>query len=53
VKLSALHPRYEWIKHARIMTELLPKLVVTGGAGARIANLAFTDRLRKNPSVST
>ncbi|HEY3638136.1 MAG TPA: bifunctional proline dehydrogenase/L-glutamate gamma-semialdehyde dehydrogenase PutA, partial [Rhizomicrobium sp.] len=41
VKLSALHPRYEWIKHARIMTELLPKLV-TLAAQAREANLAFT-----------
>ena len=41
VKLSALHPRYEWIKHTRIMTELLPKLV-TLGSQAREANLAFT-----------
>ena len=41
VKLSALHPRYEWIKHARIMTELLPKLVALA-AQAREANLAFT-----------
>ncbi len=41
VKLSALHPRYEWIKHARIMTELLPKLV-TLAAQARESNLAFT-----------
>jgi len=41
VKLSALHPRYEWIKHARIVTELLPKLVALA-AQAREANLAFT-----------
>ncbi|HEX4079021.1 MAG TPA: bifunctional proline dehydrogenase/L-glutamate gamma-semialdehyde dehydrogenase PutA [Rhizomicrobium sp.] len=41
VKLSALHPRYEWIKHARIMTELVPRLV-TLAAQAREANLAFT-----------
>ncbi|HEX4160662.1 MAG TPA: bifunctional proline dehydrogenase/L-glutamate gamma-semialdehyde dehydrogenase PutA [Rhizomicrobium sp.] len=41
VKLSALHPRYEWIKHARIMSELLPKLVALA-AQARGSNLAFT-----------
>jgi RHH-type proline utilization regulon transcriptional repressor/proline dehydrogenase/delta 1-pyrroline-5-carboxylate dehydrogenase len=41
VKLSALHPRYEWIKHARVMTELLPKLVALA-TQARHSNLAFT-----------
>jgi RHH-type proline utilization regulon transcriptional repressor/proline dehydrogenase/delta 1-pyrroline-5-carboxylate dehydrogenase len=41
VKLSALHPRYEWIKRQRIMTELLPQLVALAGQ-ARAANLAFT-----------
>src|SRR4051812_15755138 len=41
VKLSALHPRYEWIKRNRIMTELLPQLVALG-AQARAANLALT-----------
>jgi RHH-type proline utilization regulon transcriptional repressor/proline dehydrogenase/delta 1-pyrroline-5-carboxylate dehydrogenase len=41
VKLSALHPRYEWIKHKRVMTELLPKLVELA-AQARETNLAFT-----------
>jgi RHH-type proline utilization regulon transcriptional repressor/proline dehydrogenase/delta 1-pyrroline-5-carboxylate dehydrogenase len=41
VKLSALHPRYEWIKRERIMAELLPQLVELG-ARAREANLALT-----------
>ncbi|HEY8697502.1 MAG TPA: bifunctional proline dehydrogenase/L-glutamate gamma-semialdehyde dehydrogenase PutA [Rhizomicrobium sp.] len=41
VKLSALHPRYEWIKRERVMTELLPQLVALG-AEAREANLALT-----------
>jgi RHH-type proline utilization regulon transcriptional repressor/proline dehydrogenase/delta 1-pyrroline-5-carboxylate dehydrogenase len=41
VKLSALHPRYEWIKRERVMEELLPKLVELA-AVAREANLAFT-----------
>ncbi len=27
VKLSALHPRYEWVKRERVMAELLPSLV--------------------------
>ena len=27
VKLSALHPRYEAVSHARVMTELVPQLV--------------------------
>ncbi len=41
VKLSALHPRYEWIKRERVFAELLPQLV-TLGARARAANLALT-----------
>jgi RHH-type proline utilization regulon transcriptional repressor/proline dehydrogenase/delta 1-pyrroline-5-carboxylate dehydrogenase len=41
VKLSALHPRYEWVKRARIMTELLPRLIALA-TEAREANLGFT-----------
>ena len=41
VKLSALHPRYEWIKRGRVMHELLP-LLVELATEAREANLAFT-----------
>ncbi|HSC18990.1 MAG TPA: bifunctional proline dehydrogenase/L-glutamate gamma-semialdehyde dehydrogenase PutA [Rhizomicrobium sp.] len=41
VKLSALHPRYEWIKRERVFAELLPQLVALG-AQARAANLALT-----------
>ncbi len=41
VKLSALHPRYEWVKHARVMSELLPRLV-TLTTKARGANVAVT-----------
>jgi len=41
VKLSALHPRYEWIKRERVFGELLPQLVELG-ARAREANLALT-----------
>ncbi len=41
VKLSALHPRYEWLKRERVMVELLPGLV-TLAAEARAANLGFT-----------
>ena len=41
VKLSALHPRYEWVKHERVFAELLPKLVALA-AEARASNLAFT-----------
>ncbi len=41
VKLSALHPRYEWVKRERVMAELLPKLV-TLGSDARKANLGLT-----------
>jgi len=41
VKLSALHPRYEWNKRERVMAELLPQLVSLAGE-ARAANLGFT-----------
>jgi RHH-type proline utilization regulon transcriptional repressor/proline dehydrogenase/delta 1-pyrroline-5-carboxylate dehydrogenase len=41
VKLSALHPRYEWVKRERVMRELLPSLTKLA-AEARAANLAFT-----------
>jgi RHH-type proline utilization regulon transcriptional repressor/proline dehydrogenase/delta 1-pyrroline-5-carboxylate dehydrogenase len=41
VKLSALHPRYEWIKRERVFGELLPSLVALG-AEARKSNLGFT-----------
>jgi RHH-type proline utilization regulon transcriptional repressor/proline dehydrogenase/delta 1-pyrroline-5-carboxylate dehydrogenase len=41
VKLSALHPRYEWVKRERVMSELLP-IVVALGEQARAADLALT-----------
>ncbi len=41
VKLSALHPRYEWVKRERVMSELLP-VVVTLCKQAREADLALT-----------
>jgi RHH-type proline utilization regulon transcriptional repressor/proline dehydrogenase/delta 1-pyrroline-5-carboxylate dehydrogenase len=41
VKLSALHPRYEWVKHERVMSELLP-IVAALGEQAREADLALT-----------
>jgi RHH-type proline utilization regulon transcriptional repressor/proline dehydrogenase/delta 1-pyrroline-5-carboxylate dehydrogenase len=41
VKLSALHPRYEWVKRERVLAELLPVLVSLSDA-ARRANLALT-----------
>ena len=41
VKLSALHPRYEWIKRERVMGELLP-IVVALGEQARANDLALT-----------
>jgi RHH-type proline utilization regulon transcriptional repressor/proline dehydrogenase/delta 1-pyrroline-5-carboxylate dehydrogenase len=41
VKLSALHPRYEWVKHERVTAELLPRLVALASE-AREANLGFT-----------
>ncbi|HKD23431.1 MAG TPA: bifunctional proline dehydrogenase/L-glutamate gamma-semialdehyde dehydrogenase PutA, partial [Rhizomicrobium sp.] len=41
VKLSALHPRYEWAKHDRVFSELLPRLIALAEQ-ARQANLGFT-----------
>ncbi|MGN6150275.1 MAG: bifunctional proline dehydrogenase/L-glutamate gamma-semialdehyde dehydrogenase PutA, partial [Rhizomicrobium sp.] len=41
VKLSALHPRYEWIKRERVMDELLPQLTALA-AEAKQNNLGFT-----------
>jgi RHH-type proline utilization regulon transcriptional repressor/proline dehydrogenase/delta 1-pyrroline-5-carboxylate dehydrogenase len=41
VKLSALHPRYEWVKRERVMAELMP-VVVALGAQAREADVALT-----------
>ena len=41
VKLSALHPRYEWIKHERMMAELLPALIELA-TQARASNIGFT-----------
>ncbi len=41
VKLSALHPRYEWAKRERVFAELLPNLVALAFA-AREANLGIT-----------
>jgi RHH-type proline utilization regulon transcriptional repressor/proline dehydrogenase/delta 1-pyrroline-5-carboxylate dehydrogenase len=41
VKLSALHPRYEWVKRERVFAELLP-VVVELAARARAADIAIT-----------
>jgi len=41
VKLSALHPRYEWVKRERVMTELLPLLVALAKR-ARLADVGLT-----------
>jgi RHH-type transcriptional regulator, proline utilization regulon repressor / proline dehydrogenase / delta 1-pyrroline-5-carboxylate dehydrogenase len=41
VKLSALHPRYEWIKRERVRAELLP-VVASLCEQARAADLALT-----------
>lgn len=41
VKLSALHPRYEWLQRERVMRELLPVLVKLA-SGARTGNVGFT-----------
>jgi RHH-type proline utilization regulon transcriptional repressor/proline dehydrogenase/delta 1-pyrroline-5-carboxylate dehydrogenase len=41
VKLSALHPRYEWVKRSRVMDELLPQLDALA-VEARAHNLGFT-----------
>jgi RHH-type transcriptional regulator, proline utilization regulon repressor / proline dehydrogenase / delta 1-pyrroline-5-carboxylate dehydrogenase len=41
VKLSALHPRYEWVKRERVFAELLP-VVVDLAERARAADIALT-----------
>ncbi len=41
VKLSALHPRYEWVKRDRVFDELLPRLNALA-VEARENNLGFT-----------
>ncbi|MEJ0025385.1 MAG: bifunctional proline dehydrogenase/L-glutamate gamma-semialdehyde dehydrogenase PutA [Rhizomicrobium sp.] len=41
VKLSALHPRYEWVKRERVFAELMP-VVLALGAQARAADIALT-----------
>ncbi|HTP75657.1 MAG TPA: bifunctional proline dehydrogenase/L-glutamate gamma-semialdehyde dehydrogenase PutA [Rhizomicrobium sp.] len=41
VKLSALHPRYEWVKRERVFSELMPVLIGLG-ARARATNIAMT-----------
>jgi RHH-type proline utilization regulon transcriptional repressor/proline dehydrogenase/delta 1-pyrroline-5-carboxylate dehydrogenase len=41
VKLSALHPRYEWVQRDRVVRELLPVLEKLG-ASARAGHIGFT-----------
>ncbi len=41
VKLSAVHPRYEWVKRARVFSELLPAMTDLARR-AREANIAIT-----------
>ena len=41
VKLSALHPRYEWVKRARVFAELVP-VVLDLAERARAADIALT-----------
>ncbi|MEI9993879.1 MAG: bifunctional proline dehydrogenase/L-glutamate gamma-semialdehyde dehydrogenase PutA [Rhizomicrobium sp.] len=41
VKLSALHPRYEWVNRSRVFAELVP-VVVSLAAQARAADIAIT-----------
>ena len=40
IKLSALHPRYEQLKHARVMVELVPRVLALA-TQARAANIGF------------
>ena len=51
VKLSALHPRYEWVKRERVMRELLPWLIALGGS-RRGPPISASRSMRRNPSVS-
>jgi RHH-type proline utilization regulon transcriptional repressor/proline dehydrogenase/delta 1-pyrroline-5-carboxylate dehydrogenase len=41
VKLSAVHPRYEWLKKDRVFSELVPALIDLG-VRARKANIGLT-----------
>ncbi|MBL6939562.1 MAG: bifunctional proline dehydrogenase/L-glutamate gamma-semialdehyde dehydrogenase PutA [Alphaproteobacteria bacterium] len=41
IKLSALHPRYEWVNRQRVFSELLPVLVALGER-ARATDIALT-----------
>ena len=41
VKLSALHPRYEFAKHERVMKELVPRLLALAQE-AKAQNIGFT-----------
>ena len=41
VKLSALHPRYEWVNRDRVFSELVPVMVALG-ARARETDIALT-----------
>ena len=40
MKLSALHPRYEWAKRDRVMAELVPRLRALAGL-ARSAGIGL------------
>ena len=40
VKLSALHPRYEWSQRERVLTELVPKVLALA-LQAKAANMGF------------
>ena len=40
VKLSALHPRYEWGQRDRVLTELVPKVLALA-LQAKVANMGF------------
>jgi RHH-type proline utilization regulon transcriptional repressor/proline dehydrogenase/delta 1-pyrroline-5-carboxylate dehydrogenase len=41
IKLSALHPRYEFAQRQRVMTELVPRIVALGQAAKRF-DIGFT-----------
>ena len=41
IKLSALHPRYEWVNRTRVFAELLPVLIALG-TRARATDIALT-----------
>jgi RHH-type proline utilization regulon transcriptional repressor/proline dehydrogenase/delta 1-pyrroline-5-carboxylate dehydrogenase len=56
IKLSALHPRYEYLQHARVVGELVPKVIELAKA-ARAVNIPLmidaeeTDRLEPHMDV--